>query len=239
MTHWQTSPTVLNYHNISSIAVRSEHFFSSKKCGNEQCDNCLPRNLSWDDFNRLDHLPDPTPSPVGINYKAFHEVFNTPTDESAMPSLKTSKDRGHKIPFNPVKQHGANTQLTVTCVECSKLRVVYSAKKLGAVDRSNFDAVMSSMLFTCGAILAEFKPQVNKEKGSVLDKVFVRANHNCTKPIEALYYTLNYTECCCHCGSKHRLIKATNDYPICTPCKVLKKKGAVQKRKRKNMDKDI
>ena len=198
------------------------YFFSSKKCGIDQCAICLPPRSARDDFNRLDHLPDPTPGTDDVHYKQFHEVFNTPTDESAMPSLKTTKDRGHKIPFNPVKQHGANTQLTIECVECSKLRIVYSAKKLSTTERCNFNAVMSSMLFTCGAILAEFKAQVNHEKNAILDKVFVRANNNCTKPIEALYYTLNYAECCCHCGSKRRLIKTVNEYPICTPCKVLR-----------------
>ena len=33
-------------------------------------------------------------------YKDFAKVFGTKTDESAMPSLKTIKDRGAKIPFN-------------------------------------------------------------------------------------------------------------------------------------------
>ena len=93
---------------------------------------------------------------------------------------------------------------------------------------------MSDMLFTCGSLMSDFR---SSEKGSeVMEKVFVRANHDCSTPVEVLYYTLNYEECCCHCGSKQRLIKTTNEYPICTPCKVIRKKTAVMKRKRKVLD---
>ena len=55
------------------------------------------------------------------------------------------------------------------------------------------------------------------------------------KPIEALYYTLNYPERCAHCGSKWSLQKTVNAYPICKPCKEVKKEIPVLKRKRKNV----
>ena len=74
-----------------------------------------------------------------------------------MPSLKTLKDRGHKIPFNPAKQHAANTLLTVECAECSEPRIVYAARKISASEKKNFHIVIGSALFTCGALLAEFK----------------------------------------------------------------------------------
>ena len=77
-------------------------FFSVKKCGSQNCEICLPPQSSAQDFERLGHLPDPTPSSDDLHYKLFQEVFKTETDESAMPSLKTLKDHGHKIPFNPV-----------------------------------------------------------------------------------------------------------------------------------------
>ena len=74
-----------------------------------------------------------------------------------MLSLKTLKVCGHKIPFNPAKQHAANTMLTVECAECSKPHLAYAARKISASEKKNFHILMGSALFTCGALLAEFK----------------------------------------------------------------------------------
>ena len=155
-----------------------------------------------------------------------------------MPSLKTSKDRGSKVPFNVVKQHATITGITIKCAECSKPRLVVSAKKLTGHEKKAFHRLMSAMLYTCGVMLSEFKNSMdpNNRHYSILDKCFVRANHNCSNPmitLKPLYYTCNYTECCCHCGSKRRLTTTTNEYPICTTCKVVKKLPAVLKHKRK------
>ena len=94
---------------------------------------------------------------------------------------------------------------------------------------------MSDMLYTCGTMLSEFKngTDPNNSRYSILDKCFVRANHNCSKPVEPLHYRCNYTKCSCHCGSKWRLTTTTNECPICTTCKVVKKLPAVLKPKRK------
>ena len=62
--------------------------------------------------------------------KSLVNFFGTVTTENAMPSLKISKVHGHKIPFNPVKQHTSNTGLMTDCNECSKLQLVYTAKRL-------------------------------------------------------------------------------------------------------------
>ena len=153
-----------------------------------------------------------------------------------MSSLKTLKDCGHKIPFNPSKQHAANTMLTVEYAECLKPRLIYAARKISASEKKNFHIVMGSALFTCGALLAEFKSiDLNSIKAECLDKLFVCANLSCIKPIKALYYTFDYPECCACCGSKHSLQKTVNAYPICKSCKEVKKKIPVLKRKRKNV----
>ena len=55
-----------------------------------------------------------------------------------MPSLKTSKDHGSKVPFNVVKQHATNTGITIECTECSKPPLVVSAKKLTAHEKKAF-----------------------------------------------------------------------------------------------------
>ena len=94
-----------------------------------------------------------------------------------MPSLKTLKDCGHKIPFNPAKQHAANTMLTVECPECSKPHLVYAARKISANEKKNFHNVMGRALFTCGALLVESKSiDLNIKKAECLDKLFVYAN---------------------------------------------------------------
>ena len=141
-----------------------------------------------------------------------------------MSSLKALKDHGHKIPFKPAKQHAANTMLTVEWAECSKPCMVYAARKISVSEKKNFHIVMGSALLTRGTLLAEFKLIDLNTKAEWLDKLFVHGNLSCIKPINALYYTLNYPECCAHCGSKRSLQQTVNAYPICKPCKEVKKK---------------
>ena len=236
MAELKNRPKLAQY--LKHCCKERTYFFSAKKCGNLECEICVAPRLTPDDFNRLQHLPDPMPSSDDVHYKTYEEVFGADTDEKAMPSLKTTKDRGHKIPFNPTKQHATNTNLFVECAECSKPRVVYAAKKISDGERKSFKLAMSDMLYTCGASLHEFKNtnDENDKRYTILEKVFVRTNNSCTKPVEALYYTVNYPDCCCHCGSKRRLIKSTNEYSICSPCKVVLKKLPVSKRKRKLLD---
>ena len=117
------------------------------------------------------------------------------------------KDHVHKIPFNTAEHYATNTMSTVECTECLKPRMVYAATNIIASEKKNFHIVMG-MLFTCGAIFAEFKSiDLNTKKAECLDKLFVRANLTCIKPIEALYYTWNYPVRCAHCGSKQSLQK--------------------------------
>ena len=153
------------------------YFFSVKKCGSQNCEICLVPPSSVQDFERLGHLPDLTPSSDNLHYKPFQKVFKTETDESAMPSLKALKDCGHKISINLAKQHVTNTMLTVECAECSKPRLVYAARKISASEKKNFHIIMGSALFTCGTFLAEFKSiDLNTKKAECLDKLFVCAN---------------------------------------------------------------
>ena len=203
MAEFPQRPKLAQY--LSHCARERTYFLSLKKCGKQDCNICKPPRLNEQDFKRLNHLPDPTPG-TDDHYKTFSEVFGTDTTEAAMPSLKTSKDRGHKILSNPVKQHASTTGLTIDCNECNKPRLVYSAKKLTEGEKKSFNRVMSDMMYTCGATLVEFNDPSNpsNHRYDILDKCFVRANNNCSKPVEPLYYTCNYPECCVHCGSKQR-----------------------------------
>ena len=140
-----------------------------------------------------------------------------------MPSLKTPKDRGHRIPFKLIKQHASNTGLIIDCNECSKPRLVYTAKRLTEAEKKLFNRVMNDMMHTGGTTLAEFKDPSNRSncRYDIFNKCFVRANNSCSKPVEPLYYTCNYPQCCVHCGSKQRLTSGINENPMCTTFKVL------------------
>ena len=117
---------------LTQCCCQRTYFFSVKKCGSQNCEICLPPRSSAQDFERLGHLPDLTPSCEDLHYRPFQEVFKIETDESAMPPLKTLKHGGHKIPFNPAEHHSANTMLRVECAECLKPRLVYAARKISA-----------------------------------------------------------------------------------------------------------
>ena len=122
---------------LSHCARECTYFVSIKKCRSRECNICEPPRINDHDFQHLDHIPDPTPDNA-MHYKRFSKVFGTQTTEAAMPSSKTSKDCGSKVPFNVVKQHATNTDITIECGECSKPRLVVSAKKLTTHEKKAF-----------------------------------------------------------------------------------------------------
>ena len=82
---------------------------------------------------------------------------------------------------------------------------IFFAKKLSVAEKKAFTRTMPDMLYSCGATLQEFinpNAENNNKQTSILEKCFVRANNNCGKPVEALCYSVEYPDCCCHCGSK-------------------------------------
>ena len=60
---------------------------------------------------------------------------------------------------------------------------------------------------------------------------YVRANLTCQIPVEALYYSANYEDCCAHCGTTRRLRKSKEAYPICVPCVVVHERKVVARKK--------
>ena len=97
------------------------YFFSIKKCGKANCTTCLLPRLPSDVFDRLHHLPDPTPDPTNENhYKSFRNSYGTETTEALMPPCNITASKGHGIPFNLLVQHAKNTDLKITCTECNK-----------------------------------------------------------------------------------------------------------------------
>ena len=51
-----------------------QYFFSVKKCLPSGCELCGDVIMPYDEFQKLDHLPDPVPDESGEHYKSF-QVF--------------------------------------------------------------------------------------------------------------------------------------------------------------------
>ena len=126
-----------------------------------------------------------------------------------------------KVTFNPLQQHAVNTRLALECAECDQPCAVYAMKKLTTKEINDVKYVMSNLLYTCGTELVEYKDQINTAKQYILEKV--RANRACLTAVETIYYSSKiHPDCCTWCGSTHRLNKAPNTFPICSPCQVKK-----------------
>ena len=92
MNEFSQRPELAQY--LSHCARERTYFVSLKDCGSQDCIICKSPRLNNQDFRRLNHLPDPIPG-TDDHRKEFSKFFGTETTEGAMPSLKTSKDRGH------------------------------------------------------------------------------------------------------------------------------------------------
>ena len=142
-----------------------------------------------------------------------------------MPSLTISSRKGHGIPFNPVLQHVKNTGLTLTCYQCERPRVIYSKKKVLPSIIKKFKRETNDLLFTCGTTIEEI---VHKPEDY---DFYVRGNLTCQVPVESLYYSANYEECCAHCGTTRKLRKSKEAYPICATCISIHERKAVARKK--------
>lgn len=72
ITHQKLTISILSF--MKHCCCERHYFFDIKKCGDEDCDICLPPRLPRDRFSLIDHLPDPMPGNDG-HYKSFSEVF--------------------------------------------------------------------------------------------------------------------------------------------------------------------
>ena len=75
------------------------------------------------------------------------------------------------------------------------------------------------MIFTCGTTVAELAPE--------LTTLFIRANREWYVPVEPLYYSIGYQNCCCHCVFTDRL-RITKDAWIVLEVLYYTLKGATQ-----------
>ncbi|CAG8851883.1 28190_t:CDS:2, partial [Gigaspora margarita] len=116
---------------------------NQQKCSENTCLICQPPQCPHKIFNQLCCLFDPIPG-TDLYYKPFEELYSTITTEKYRPShreqisiTKPKQKRGRKkrkvnysMPFCPSSIRAKNVGITVTCVECDKLLLLFSAKRL-------------------------------------------------------------------------------------------------------------
>lgn len=169
-----------------------------------------------------------------LHYKSFSDLYGTLTTEQHRPTLKNknASSSSHGIPFSPNAQ---TARELILCSECLKPRVIYSQRKLSIFDESVLSRTIEGLFYSCGSVLQGLEVEVRSgEDPSVLtlfDRVFVRENLTCDKPIEVPYYSserfeLICTSCGCTSGAQE------GQYPLCGYCKG-KGNQPIMKRKHK------
>ncbi|CAB5090141.1 unnamed protein product [Rhizophagus irregularis] len=137
------------------------YFFSIKKCGDVNCGLCLPIRSPQHIFDSLNHLPDPVPA-NSDHYKNFNDVYGMDTNESYCPSIQMRKVKSDKnkrgkqrrdkqMPWTGNAQRAKNVGITVTCMDCNKLRCLYAYKKITEDEKAILMAYLDTICYTCGA----------------------------------------------------------------------------------------
>ncbi len=62
--------------------------------------------------------------------------------------IKTTKTK-HTMPFCPSAVCAKNVGITVNCIECEKLRLLFSAKKLSEKDKTTLREFLDTIFYTC------------------------------------------------------------------------------------------
>ena len=94
------------------------------------------------------------------------------------------------------------------CEECGMWRLIYTTRKLSA---RVVEASLDGLSFSCG---------------SQLSVIFV-GDSQCNDPVEALYYSANYTDLCVHCCADiecSETVTCKEYYPQCEDCIATKDK---------------
>ena len=141
----------------------------------------------------------------------------------------------HGIPFSPSAQTAKTVKQTVTCIDCEKPRVIYSATKLSAHENGILTRILGLYQYSCGSELQELKPEDSDKAPRIcalLEKVFVKANLSCASPMEIPYYSSGvFPPVCYHCGAQNTDTE-DGQYPMCADCVASKRQPPL---KRKNL----
>ena len=77
--------------------------------------------------------------------------------------------------------------------------------------RDELEQLIEDLDYTCGSVFAD----IEADKDSVLDSIYVKANLTCNSPIGIPHYTAGTAAICYHCGDE--LQENENNHPICLP----------------------
>ena len=189
---------------------RSSHYaFDILKCGKSSCAICKPVRLSPGVFEKLHHLPHPTPKDDD-HYVPFCDVFGTVTTEKHCPSCNAKRSKKNTLPFYASVQHVKNINLMVECEECGLWRLLFSKRKVKNDTRLRLQRIIQDLVYTCGAKLSQL------DLPDEFRDIEIRT-HSCGDPIERLYYSADYQPICVYCGRDHPFTVA-DAYPQCEDC---------------------
>ena len=209
--------TILNHDKIVAFMAHcckaSHYSFDILKCGQPNCTICKPVRLPRNIFEKLHHIPHPTPGEDG-HYLPFHSIFGSATNEEFRPSFKAPskpKRSKRKLPYYASIQHVKNSQLMLQCSECQMWRLIFSKYKLSKEHRNSLRLLLDKFDYSCGASLKDL------DLPSEYADVDVR-DHDCNDIIEKLYYSASLTPICVYCG-KEEPYTDDKKYPQCSLCK--------------------
>ena len=207
---------------LSHCCQSSHYTFDILKCGKPECNICTEVRLPRAVFDKLRHIPHPTPGTNG-HYLSFTEVFHTTTTEEHRPSFKkssTSKARvKRKLPYYASLQHVKNSQLMVQCTECDMWRIIFSKFKLTPAQRNFLQVTLEDFMYTCGASLRELDLPEEFADVEIRD-------HDCYDIIEKLYYSAKNEPICIYCGELQPYT-SEGHYPQCCNCTSNNKKVTI------------
>ena len=104
-----------------------------------------------------------------------------------------------------------NVGLLVQCEECEKWRLLFCKHKLKPDELSKLKKILEEVSYSCGATFDDL------ELPGRLANLCIK-DHQCTDPIEKLYYSCDFEDICVHCGQEDQL-QVDNDYlPQCQEC---------------------
>lgn len=174
---------------------------------------------------------------IGDHYLTLDEVLGTDTDDTHRPSAQQSHKHKHATTAACVdffmsealekqqKEPGLFTaqhaRAVVSCLECSKPRVIYSMRLLSSRHQATLAAALSedSMDYTCGSPILE-------PRHILASTTQVRLALSCGDPIELAYYRAPFgrQDLCAHCGGTEGdtlpslLAKFKTVLPCCQVC---------------------
>ena len=165
----------------------------------------------------------------------LHYQPGSDPDEKFLPSvLEDVEKSAHNVPFSPSAQTAKNVGFTITCVGCSKPRLLHSKTVVKAVNQKGTKRMIEKIDYVCGSVLADYAGTGNDRDLKLIANIYVRENISCASRIELPYYSVDhYPKICIYCGTKgtsRSLGNSTETYPKCESCK---EKPDVMRRKRK------